>query len=52
MILDPRGLVRRFNLPLSHRAPVVHIDSAYINGRPIGQSAEYLCLGMALPKPI
>lgn len=52
MILDPRGLVRRNNLPLSHRTPVVHIDSAYINGRQVSQSAEYLCLGLAHPKPI
>ena len=52
MILDLRGLVRRVDLPLSHRTPVVHIDSAYINGRPISQSAEYLCLGLANPKPI
>ena len=50
MILDPRGLVRRLDLPLSHRTPVVHIDSTYINGRPISQSAEYLCLGLAKTK--
>jgi hypothetical protein len=49
-ILDPRGLAGKHYFPLSHRTPVVRIDSTYIDGRPVGQSAEYLCLGVAYPK--